>query len=155
MYWRLTNKEFSQHKGEGNKQLFRDLVEEQDPLGVLAFEEDEPIGWCSVSPRDALVRLKTSRLLKRVDEKQVWSITCLFIRKDWRRKGLSRLLIRAGCEYAEQQGAKIIEAYPIIPKKAKMPDVFAWPGFATSFLGAGFEVVEQRSETRMYMRYYA
>lgn len=153
MHWRLTNKEYERNKGSGNKQLFYDLIISKAPLGILAFFQGEPIAWCSVSPRDSLPRLETSRILKRVDNKPVWSITCLFLKKEFRRKGLSKSIIKAACDYAKAQGASIIEAYPIIPKKEKMPDAFAWVGFANAFEQAGFEAVAQPSETRLYMRY--
>ena len=93
-----------------------------------------------------------SRLFKRIDSKPVWSVTCLFIRKDFRRDGLSSALIKTACNNAFIQGAKTIEAYPIIPKKDKMPEVFAWVGFAKAYKNAGFKVVSQPSETRLIMR---
>jgi len=51
-----------------------------------------------------------------------------------------------------KQGAETIEAYPIISKKDKMPDVFAWVGFTKAYKNAGFEVIGQPSETRLIMR---
>ncbi len=153
MYWRLTHRDFQASKGERNEQLFQDLVMHKKPLGVIAFIDQKPVGWCSISPRSDLVRLSTSRLLKPVDETSVWSITCLFIDKQHRRRGLSSRLIRVACENARRYGATVVEAYPIIPKKDKVPDVFAWVGFASAFEKAGFEVIDQRSETRVVMRF--
>ena len=111
-----------------------------------------PIGWCSVSPRETFLGLEKSRLFKRFDSNPVWSVTCLFIRKDFRRDGLSSTLIKTACNNAFNQGAETIEAYPIIPKKDKMPDVFAWVGFTKAYKNAGFEVIDQPSETRLIMR---
>lgn len=153
MYWRLTHRDFQASKGKRNEQLFQDLVMHKKPLGVIAFIDQKPVGWCSISPRSDLVRLSTSRLLKPVDETPVWSITCLFIDKQYRRRGLSSRLIRAACENVKRYGATVVEAYPIIPKKDKVPDVFAWVGFASAFEKAGFEVIDQRSETRVVMRF--
>jgi hypothetical protein len=56
-------------------------------------------------------------------------------------------------EYCRKQGAKIIEGYPIDPKKPNMPDVFAYTGFVSAFRSAGFKEVARRSETRPIMRY--
>lgn len=154
MYWRLTHREFQEKKGVGNKKLFHKLVSERKPVGVMAEVNGKPVGWCSISPRKDLIRLSNSRLLKPVDEQPVWSITCLFINKEFRRLGLSKDLIKAACDYAKGLGAQIIEAYPIIPKKDPVPDVFAWVGFVESFRKAGFKRVEERSETRLLMRYH-
>ena len=112
MYWRLTHKEYENNKGVKNKEKLHALVKKGRPLGVLAFDQDIPVGWCSTSPRRSLVRLKNSRLFKRIDEKPVWSISCLFIKKEYRRKGLSKYIIQAASNFAFNEGATIIEAYP-------------------------------------------
>ena len=152
MTWRLASKEYEANKGEGNKLKFHDLVNAGKPLGTVAFSNNMPIGWCSVSPRETFPRMEKSRLFKRFDSKPVWSVTCLFIRKDFRRDGLSSALIKAACNNAFKQGAETIEAYPVIPKKDNMPDVFAWVGFAKAYKNAGFEEVGQPSKTRLIVR---
>jgi hypothetical protein len=53
---------------------------------------------------------------------------------------------------ARQKGARIVEGYPIEPKKKEMPDVFAYHGFASIFRKNGFQEVARRSETRPMMR---
>jgi hypothetical protein len=47
-----------------------------------------------------------------------------------------------------------VEAYPVEPKKDKMPDAFAWTGLASAFIKAGFTECARRSETRPIMRFY-
>ncbi len=152
MTWRLSSAEYERNKGENNRGLFRALAENGQPLGILAYSGAEPVGWCSVSPRESLRRLGNSRLLKRIDAMPVWSITCFFVKKEWRRKGLSVSLIRAAAEYAFGQGAPAVEAYPMIAKKDSVPEVFAFIGFAKSFEKAGFQVVARPSGTRLIMR---
>ncbi|MFQ5789402.1 MAG: hypothetical protein ACE5JI_02900 [Acidobacteriota bacterium] len=72
--------------------------------------------------------------------------------RPWRRRGLTRKLLKAAVEYARSQGAPIVEGYPIEPKKEDVPDLFAWTGFAATFRKAGFREVARRSETRPIMR---
>ena len=67
--------------------------------------------------------------------------------------GLSVALLKFITEYCKKKGAKIIEGYPVEPKKTNMPDVFAWTGFVSAFQKAGFKEVARRSETRPVMRY--
>jgi GNAT superfamily N-acetyltransferase len=152
MYWRLTHKEYEKKKGNANKKIFRGMVKKEQPLGVLAYDRNMPVGWCSVSPRNSLVRLERSRLFGKIDEKPVWSIVCLFVEKNYRRQGISEKLIRAAVQYAFEKGATVIEAYPIIPKAKRMPDAFSWVGFVDSYRKAGFKKVSQPSENRLYMR---
>jgi GNAT superfamily N-acetyltransferase len=154
MYWRLGNKAYEACKGDTNKYKIKSLVKSGGPLGIIAYNNGQPVGWCSVSPRNALERLKTSRYFKRVDDAEVWSITCLYILPEYRKKGLSVELVREACAYAKEHGAAIIESYPIIPSKGKVPGVFAWVGFAHTFELVGFQQIKQPSESRSYMRYY-
>ena len=122
--------------------------------GIIAYHNNEPVGWCSVAPREEFSRLENSRILKPVDEKLVWSVVCFFIHKNYRKKGLSTALLNAAKKYVKSCGGKIIEGYPIEPKKGKMPDAFAWTGISAAFETAGFKEVARRSETRPIMRFY-
>ncbi|MBI2969026.1 MAG: GNAT family N-acetyltransferase [Bacteroidetes bacterium] len=152
MTWRLTSKDYEKFKGNGNKQKIRRLVKSNRPLGIIAFKNKIPIGWCSVSPRHTFPRLENSKLLKRLDDIPVWSITCLFINKEFRRKNISSFLIKEAAEYAFQNGATVVEAYPVIPKKKPMPDVFAWTGIANAYKKVGFAIAHQPNENRLIMR---
>ena len=56
-------------------------------------------------------------------------------------------------DYVRKQGGKIIEGYPVEPKKGWTPDPFAYTGLASAFRKVGFTEVIRRSETRPIMRY--
>jgi hypothetical protein len=63
------------------------------------------------------------------------------------------MLIKEASIYAFLKGAKVIEAYPLIPTKNKViPDVFAYYGMVNAFKNAGFKKVKQASENRLIMR---
>ena len=106
MAWRLGNKEFQQRKGAGNKRAMKKLAAGKVPPGILAYAGDEAVGWISIAPRKEFVRLEKSRVLARVDEQPVWSVPCFFVRKDFRKRGLSTELLNAAAEFARKQGAK-------------------------------------------------
>jgi GNAT superfamily N-acetyltransferase len=154
MLWRLTRKEFEQQKGEGNRQAMKTIVESGDIPGLLAYSEKQPVAWCSVAPRERFPALERSRVLKKIDEEPVWSISCFFIHKDYRKQGLSVRILEAVVGYVKKQGGKIVEGYPVEPKKGKTADVFAWTGLASFFKKAGFVECARRSETRPIMRFF-
>lgn len=154
MWWRLSRSQFNKQKGEGNRKGLKKIVDSGEVPGLLAYAEGEPIGWCAVAPRERFLALERSRILKRVDEEPVWSVVCFFVAKPFRQKGVTVKLLKAAVEYAQKHGAKIVEGYPIEPKKTKMPDVFAYTGLASAFRQAGFVEVLRRSETRPIMRYF-
>ena len=154
MWWRLTRKEFERQKGEANRLAMKTIVESGEIPGLLAYSEKRPLAWCSVAPRESFPALERSRVLKKIDDRPVWSISCFFINKDFRKKGLSVRILEAAVDYVKQQGGNIVEGYPVEPKQGKTADAFAWTGLASFFKKAGFVECARRSETRPIMRFY-
>jgi GNAT superfamily N-acetyltransferase len=152
MYWRLTRAQYNLDKGEKNKRAMKAIVESGETPGILAYEKGEPVAWCSVAPRSSFSVLDRSRILKPVDDRPVWSVACLFVDKKHRRQGLSVKLLKAAIDFVGKRGGRIIEGYPVEPKKDQ-PDAFVWTGLASAFIKAGFKEVERRSESRPIMRY--
>lgn len=153
MLWRLTRAEFERQKGEGNRAAMRRVVESGEVPGVLAYHGRRAVAWCAVAPRVCYPALEHSRVLKRVDNRPVWSISCLFVAKPFRRVGVSVELLKAATEFVRRRGGRIVEGYPVEPKKGQTPDVFAHTGLASAFLRAGFRECARRSETRPIMRF--
>jgi len=152
MWWRLTRSEWERNKGAGNKTALRKLVDAKTPLGVLAFLEGQPVGWCAVGPRETLPSLARSRVLAPVDEQPVWSVTCFFVARPYRKRGVAVRLLKAAVEYARSQGARIVEGYPTETRQPSVPDVFAFMGPVPLFEKAGFREVARRSKNRPFMR---
>lgn len=155
MTWRLRSKDYDLQKGEGNRQAMIQLVTSATGSpGILAYADGQAVGWCAIAPREEYIRLNNSRILRPVDDQPVWSLTCFFIHKNWRGKGLSVALIKEAIAFAGRHGAKIVEGYPVEPRKDRMPEVFAFTGLAKAFTRAGFEEVARHSEGRPIMRYH-
>jgi GNAT superfamily N-acetyltransferase len=152
MWWRMKRADWEEKKGAANRRAFRKIVRNGEEPGVLAYASDVPVGWCAVAPREAYEVLGRSRILKPVDDKPVWSITCLFIARPWRKQGVSVRLIEAAVSLARSRGAKIVEGYPVEPRKGTMPDMSAFTGLPAAFERARFREVARRSETRPIMR---
>ena len=153
MFWRLPRKEFDAGKGTKNKQALKRIVSSGREPGILAYVDKEPIAWCALAPRQDYVALEHSRLLKPVDDQPVWSISCLFIKKSYRRRGVSTQLLQAAVAFAGMHGARIVEGYPVEPSMEKMPDPFLWHGIPSAFKKAGFYEVARPSRTRSIMRF--
>lgn len=154
MHWRLSRREYEAGKGEKNRRMLQALVVAGDrPPGLLAYDGDAPVGWCAVAPREEYPTLERSRILKRVDDRPVWSVTCFFVARSHRRKGVATALLRAAVEFAAEHGAEAVEGYPVEPRSDEMPAVFAWTGTASAFGQVGFVEALRRSDTRPIMRY--
>lgn len=155
MYYRLSKSDFQAGKtDDGNKNSMKEIIWSAKPAGLLGLLKGEPVAWCAFAPRQDFVKLERSRVHKRIDDKEVWSIPCLFIHKNYRRSGVSAMLLRGVIDYAKDHGIKIIEAYPAIPTQGKIPDSFAWVGFYKTFERTGFVVADRKSKNRPMVRYY-
>ena len=153
MLWRLTRKQYELQKGVGNKLAMKAIVDSGKIPGILAYQDTQAIGWCAIAPRSDYSALSRSQILQPVDERTCWSVSCLFIKKSFRKKGVSTELLKAASEFAKLQGAEVIEGYPVEPKADKdIPPAFAWTGIPTAFIRAGFKEVMRRSPTRPIMR---
>ena len=151
MYWRLGGAYRDAPIG-ANKEALRQIVKRGSPPGLLAFDGDLPVGWCQLTPRDALPWLDHMWWFARVDALPVWSISCFFVRRGYRRKGVMTQLIRAALKAAKRARAPALEAYPIdtsVPKSTS--NIFT--GTAAAFACAGFKVVARRAPARPIMRH--
>jgi GNAT superfamily N-acetyltransferase len=87
-----------------------------------------------------------------VDEQPVWSVTCFFVAKKFRRQGITVELLKASVEHVRRQGGKIVEGYPVDAQK-NMPAPFIYTGTASAFQQAGFREVARHTPTRPIFRF--
>jgi GNAT superfamily N-acetyltransferase len=154
MFWKLPKKDFDILAGEGNLQIQKSLVERGETPGILAYEGEKAIGWIAVEPRSEYPRLARSRVLKPVDQADVWSVTCFFTARPHRRQGVTVELLREAVRFVASQGGKIVEGYPVEPKGNNAPAPFVYTGLPGAFLKAGFVEVARFSPTRPIFRFF-
>jgi len=152
MWFRGTRRQYKNNQGAGNKRRMKKIIMGGDVPGILAYHRGEAVGWCSVGPREHYDALERSRIMAPVDDKPVWSVTCLFVSKDFRRRGVATRLLDAAAKHAAGRGARIIEGYPVEARKPDEPDPFMYQGSASAFRKARFEEVARRSPSRPVMR---
>lgn len=151
MWWLLPHAQWVAQKGEGNRRAMRSLVKRNQASGLLAYADGKAVGWCAVAPRERYVRLANSRVLKPVDEQAVWSVTCFFVAREYRRCGVTVAMLEAAADYAREHDASILEGYPTDASR-QQADAFVYTGLASAFRRAGFKEVARRSPTRPIMR---
>lgn len=149
MRWRMKSTEFKGSSKKKRVERLEEMVCEKVPVGVLAYSEGEPIGWCSIAPRETYEALERYRALPRIDEKPVWSVVCFFIDSGMRRQGVTLGLLKAAVKYAKSQGASIIEGYPVEPGERS----YTYMGSPSTFRRAGFHDVTPDGTTRIVMRH--
>jgi GNAT superfamily N-acetyltransferase len=126
--------------------------------GVVAYLDDEPVGWVAVEPRTAYPKLRTSRVpwtgrTEDKDDDSVWLVSCFVVRKGYRGRGITYALARAAVDFARERGARAIEGYSMITHPGKQ---ITWGelhvGARQVFEDAGFKEVTHPTPRRVVMR---
>jgi GNAT superfamily N-acetyltransferase len=139
--YRLPSKENRPLVGPARGERVRQLIK-QGPLGVLAYDDDDVVGWAAVAPR-ADTTFAGNRKIPHVDDLAVWSVWCIRVRPGHRRQGISHHLLRGAVEFARDGGAPAIEGYPVDNKGAKVDLTMAYVGTRRLFERAGFVMVAE------------
>jgi GNAT superfamily N-acetyltransferase len=150
MYWRIGGA----YRGrcDENRETLQTIVKRGSPPGLLAFDGDLAVGWCQLTPRDELPWLDRMWWFRRVDDVPVWSISCFFVRRGYRQKGVMSQLIAAALKTAKRAKAPALEAYPVdttVPRSTS--NIFT--GTVSAFTRAGFKEVARRAAARPIMRH--
>lgn len=148
MRWRMTSSQFRDSTKEGRAEALTILASSGQAVGVLAYDEDCPIGWCSIAPRRTYAALERSRTMPRIDDEPVWSVVCFFVDSRYRRQGLTLNLLNAAVDYASSEGARIVEGYPVEPSSSS----YTYMGSPETFRRAGFRDVTPQGQKRIVMR---
>jgi|ERR1022692_2137279 GNAT superfamily N-acetyltransferase len=137
--------------GPQNKQALCDLVDSGVVPGLVGYLDAIPAGWISLGPREDYLKLKRSRIMKPVDDTAVWSVVCSYVARPSRGQGLQHKLLAAAIDYARDNGATMLEAYPV-DSADRARDDYMFFGSRGLYEQAGFEEVVRRSPTRVVMR---
>ena len=152
MALRQTAPEFFSNAGDANRDAMRNIVEDGRVPGLLAYRDDEPVGWCSVAPRSEFIRIEKSPTLDLIDGRPAWAVVCFYIKPGQRGQGVAAALLDAAVEWARSQGAELVEGYPRDPaQSARASSGAAFTGVVGMFAQAGFEERGRRG-TRPTMR---
>jgi len=151
MYWRIGSA-YRDRPREKNKLAFRKVVARGPPPGLLAFDGELAVGWCQMTPRDALPRLDRARSLTRLDDLPVWSLSCFYVRRGYRKRGVTSQLIAAALKAAKRAKVPALEAYPVDTDEPTSSSNL-YTGTASTFARAGFKTVARRLPHRPIMRH--
>ena len=144
-YFRVRGRDWSNSTAAGNRAELEKLAERDDVApGLLAYRDEQAVGWVSLGPREDYERLVTSRILAPVDDAPVWSIVCFVVSRRARGQGVATELLAAAIDYGRKHGATMLEAYPVDTSDGRVPAANAFHGTLPMFERAGFQVVERR-----------
>jgi GNAT superfamily N-acetyltransferase len=151
MYWRIGSA-YTKRPRDENRKAFRAVVKKGPPPGILLFADDLAVGWAQITPRTDLPKLQTARYTKPLDDNPMWSVSCFFVRKGWRGKGVMTALIAEAAKFAKKMKAPTLEAYPIDTASGKRGNAMLYTGTRSAFEKAGFAVTADRGNRHVTMR---
>lgn len=152
MWFRLPRSTYTKHLGEGNRRAMKSIVHRGEVPGLIALVEARPVGWIAVGPRERYPLIERSPTMRPIDNRPAWAIVCLFVDKEFRGQGVTRSMLRAAEAYAREQGASLLEAYPVEPTIERIAPDDAYHGLASTFFALGYREVARRSPTRPIVR---
>lgn len=154
-FFLLSGKEFQAGWGETNRIRFAEFAAGVGaPVGLLAYRDGTPAGWCAAGPRARYARILRSPLMRGRDAAEddaVWLVPCFYVRRDARRSGITRTLLAAAVELAAEHGATAVEGLPLAGS-GRHPSAEAYVGTEDVFQACGFQAVERPSPKRVVMR---
>ena len=154
-YWYCSARDFKANWGPANKPVLEERVRDGLEPGVIAYVAGDPAGWAGVAPREKFDRLvRAKKNLAPVDERPVWSLNCLVVRREFRRQGLMRPLIRGAVEFALSKGAIAVESYPVDTGDNKPMVWDLYLGTISAYEDCGFVEVAARGPRQKIMRYW-
>ncbi len=107
---------------------------------VVAYADEEPIGWCNFGPKADFLRLARSRMAQNSEQADAWAVTYLFVIRKWRARGVGHRLLDGATREVFRRGATVLEGFPVRQRKpGRMPDAFAWTGVTPMFEAAGWQ----------------
>ena len=135
--YRLPSKEHLALHGTARGERVRELLAQDPPPGVLAYDGEDVVGWAGVHPR-ADTSFARNRRIPQVDDLDVWSVWCLRVRPGHRGRGIVHPLLAGAVDLARSYGAPAVEGYPVDNAGAKVDLTMAFVGTRHVFERAGF-----------------
>ena len=138
--YRIPSKQNLELHGTERGDLVRELVGQDPPPGVLAYDGDDVVGWAAVHPRSD-TSFARNRRIPHVDDLEVWCVWCIRVRPGHRGGGISHHLLKGAVDFARSYGAPAIEGYPLDNHGSKVDLTMAYAGTRKLFERAGFTKV--------------
>ncbi len=136
--YRVSKSELAAH----NKKRKKELVAQGTSHGIIVYSGSQPVGWCSYGQKEEAPAIDRGRFYRKLDLKdygRLWRITCFFVDKDYRRRGVAAVALRAALDSIKKKGGGTVEAYPRVSKHGG--SVSLWFGTAGMFQREGFKPV--------------
>ena len=146
-----------ERKELGNREFKKKLVESGHAHAALVFDGDEAVAWAQFGPVTELPNIHHRKQWEAEAEKRPdYRITCLFVDRRYRRKGLTAIAVRGALALIARQGGGLVEAYPhdLADKKKvgkKTSSSFLYNATRTMYEREGFTYLRPKGQGNCVM----
>lgn len=134
-------------KGEGwkksaavNRAEKESRVREGRAHAALVFDGSTAVGWCQFGPTAELPRIKHKREYQSgLNQLPDWRITCFFVDRDYRHKGVTFLALQSALSEIARLGGGTVESYPEDVEDRSVSASFLYNSTVSIFERLGFQ----------------
>jgi GNAT superfamily N-acetyltransferase len=134
----------AQHRAEKERR-----VRQGHAHAALVYDGTACIGWCQFGPTEELPRIKHLRVYREgLTALPDWRITCFFIDKGYRGKGVASAALAGVLQEIARLGGGTVESYPEDVEGRKVSASFLHNGTVAMFERHGFERLRRLGKDR-------
>ena len=123
-------------------------VREGRAHAALVYDGSNAVGWCQFGPADELPRIKLKRdYLKDLSQLPDWRITCFFVDRNYRGKGIAAMALEGALHEIARLGGGTVESYPEDVEGRKVSGSFLYNGTISIFERLGFQRTRKLGKT--------
>ena len=151
--WFHTFQSEKTHTVDGNRALKEKLVRQGKAHAALVFDGDVAVGWCEWGTPDELPNIYHRKEYEEgLDRPPDYRLTCFFVDKRYRRRGVSALALQGALDLIAKAGGGVVEAYPQDTDGKKITASFLYSVTRSLFEQAGFSYVRPKGKNHTVMR---
>lgn len=142
-------------EGEKGRSLKERLVREGRAHAALVFDGDAAVAWCQYGSPDELPNIHHRKEYEatRADELPDYRITCIFVDRDYRRRGVAGVALRGALDLIAKAGGGVVEGYPHdLQEGEKMRAQFLYNTTRSLYEQTGFEYDRPKGKKNCVMR---
>ena len=139
---------------EGNRRLKRTYVEQGRAHAALVFDGDQAVAWCQYGTPEELPNMKHRKDYESAgDPPPDYRLTCIFIDRDYRRKGLTSIALHGALDLIAQASGGVVEGYPQdLSDGRRVGNSFLYNSTRALYERAGFSYVRPKGKNHTVMR---
>ncbi len=119
-------------------------VHEGHAHAALVYNGSTGVGWCQFGPAEELPRIKNKRdYLEGITGLPDWRITCFFVDKEYRGKGVASAALKGALGEIARLGGGVVESYPQAAEGRLVSASFLHNGTVSMFERQGFRRVRR------------